>query len=121
MRVVRVLFEEEIKMFGLSEEEVREIAGKVVRSYSKRNGQNWELNDVRTSECQIAIECNGRFGCLPKFLEDVAKEIFKEIVQALEDYAYLKQFFIVYNNCNGHNGRSEAKEIMRKLGIPVIS
>ena len=139
MLVQRVVFVEEIKTFGLSEREIREIAGKVVRSYAKRTHTEWgklfELNDVRMPErdprlmptCQIAIECNGRFGNMPNFLMDRAKEIFTEIEQALQEYANFRKFLTVYNNCNGHNGHngrngsSETKEIMRRVGIPVIS
>jgi len=125
MRVVRVVFEEEIKRFGLNEREVREVAGKVVRATDR----DWDLNDVTVENgyCKIAIEVNGKFG--GKFdswansLQVRAKEIFRQIEQALEDYAYVKQYVAIYNNCNGNgrNGSEEVKEIMRKVGIPVIS
>lgn len=132
MRVVRVVFEEELKSYGLSEREIREVAGKVVRAISKEKSMDWDLNDVvaENGYCRIAIECNdrlgGKFGNWADSLQIQAERIFKQIQEALEDYAYLKQFIAVYNNCNGHNGNGrkvseDTKEIMRKLGIVVIS
>jgi len=121
----RIVFGAEINSFGLSEREVREVLNKVVREKPY-----WEVSDIR----------NGRRDCLEIFLEfnetgrpNIGCEIYEEIKKAAENlfklieselarYAALKPFLETYYKCNGHNGRCEdAKEIMRKIGIPVIS
>ena len=123
MIVRRVVLVEEINSFGLSEKEILEIAGRAVREYANRTGGEWELSDVVVLEnsklAKIAIERYGRFGDIPNFLVEEAKELFAKIERALGDYAYLKQFMNIYNDCNGQ--KSDTKEVMRKVGIPVIS
>ena len=119
----RIVFGAEINSFGLSERKVREVLNKVVgREF------DWDVHDIRdgrNGRVEVFLEFNekGRFyisGSTFDEIKKVAERLFKQIEQALEDYAYVKQYIAVYNSCNGGNG-SAAKEIMRKVGIPVIS
>ena len=125
--VQRIVFGAEINSFGLSEREVLEIAGKVVRTVTKDSAHDWELNDVksRKNKTIVVLEVSRSleiYSTEEMILElrKRAREIFNEIERALEDYAYVKQFLTVYYNCNGHNGRNGTREVLEKVGIPVL-
>ncbi len=120
----RVVFGMEIRAFGLEEREIREVANSVIKDYSE-----WDINDIksgRNGHIELYLEYNYKEtiidGELFEGIKHLAKTIAKEIEEHLKIYKAQKRYFEIYNNCNGHNGRtSEAKEIMRKVGIPVIS
>ncbi len=119
--LVRIVLAGEIRTFGLSEREVREVANEVIRNEDRE----WEVSDVRmnggTVEIELEFNIIGRYiGNDVKYVRDRAKEILGVIESELETYAIFKKYSRIFNNCNG-NGTSEAKEIMRKVGIPVIS
>ncbi len=125
--VDRIVFRAEINSFGLSESEIREIANRVIEK-EKRDG--WDIDDVRplrNGNYLVCIEYNNYSSNFDKdgfdFIKKHAKEIYERLEAALQDYKLVKRYVEIYNNCNGHNGngKSEAKEIMRKVGIPVIS
>ncbi len=129
--VQKIVFGAEISSFGLSEREVLEIAGKVVRTVTKDSAHDWVLSDVECKKNNVvlislevsrSLEMYSAKEMIPELRED-ARRIFDKIEQVLGDYTYVKQFITVYNNCNSHNDEKseDAKEIMRKVGIPVIS
>jgi len=118
--VVRIVLEGGIRTFGLSEEEIREVANEVIRN----EGREWEVSDIRMNggTAEIELEFNitgGRYiGNDIKYVREKAKEILSLIERELETYAIFKKYSRIYNNCNGRNG---TKDVLEKLGIPVIS
>ena len=126
VRVSRIEFGVEIRGFGLGEREIREVANSVISEYKNE----WDVSDIRNGRnghIELYLEHNYREdlmdGELFEGIKHRAKEIAKLIERKLADYARIKPFLSIYTSCNGYNGngRSEAKEIMRKVGIPVIS
>jgi len=123
--VARIVFRAEINSFGLSEKEVREVANQVIE---KEYG--WDIDDIRGTRdgnYLVYLEFNNFSSNFDKdsfdSVKSHAKELAKRIEAALQDYKLIKRYLETYYNCNGHNGRKseDAREIMRKVGIPVIS
>ena len=118
MWVRRIVFGAEIKTFGLEEREIREVLNKVV------DGE-WDIEDIKNGrngciEVQLEFRPRGQYCGSIKPIEERATDLFKLMQSELERYATLKPYLRIYNRCNSHNG-SEAREIMRKVGIQVIS
>ena len=118
----RVVFGVEIRAFGLSEREVREIASSVIKDYSE-----WDIYDIkngRNGHIELYLEYNYKEtfidGELFEGIKYSAKTIAKEIEEHLKTYKALKRYFGVYYNCNGHNGRNGTREVLEKVGIPVL-
>jgi len=122
----RIEFGVEIRGFGLEEREVREVVNSVISGY-KNEWNVSEIRNGRNGHIELYLEYNYREdlmdGELFEGIKHRAKDIAKLIENELANYARIKPFLSIYTNCNGHNGRKseEAKEIIRKVGIPVIS
>jgi len=121
--VQRIVFGAEIYGFGLSEREVREVLNRVMA-----REREWDVSEIRkgtNGKIEILLEHNTT-GC-PIFggeyyesLKRRAGDLFKLIETELERYATLKPYLAIYNNCNGHNGRNGTREVLEKVGIPVL-
>ena len=117
MRLVEVVFEEEINSFGLSEEEIKEIARGVLAK-REGNGVTIEIEDINIATISFRV-VNKSWGRNSDFLETAMTEldkILKDIMSKLKHYSSIKPFLAIYSR-NGNSNR----EIFEKAGIEVIS
>ena len=118
MRAVEIVFEEELKTFGLSEKEIEEIAKEILARREEENGVTIEIEDINIATISLRV-VNKSWGRNSDFLETAVIEldkILREIKSKLEYYSSIKPFLAIYSR-NGNSNR----EIFEKAGIEVIS
>jgi len=129
MRVVEVVFEEEIKTFGLEIGEVVEIVREAVREMNDREGysiaielRDWFVRDgTEYLNIELAIKAVSSYIKENKddFLrksESVVSKLLENLNKRLEYYNAIKPFLHIYSK-NGNSNR----EIFEKAGIEIIS
>ena len=123
MRLVEIVFEAEIKTFGLSVDEVVEIVKETIEN--TRNGIVCKIDDWNeTGKFRFSVKAeNGLeyIGRDPKEFAEFAKgkleEIMKTAEKKLEYYSMIKPFLNIYSR----NDKNGIREVFEEKGIEVIS
>jgi len=119
MRVVEIVFEEEINSFGLSLGEVVEIVKEVLEKNNEGNGIKIYLDDWTETALRFYVKKhtkNMRNSEFYTYAENEMNKVLLEIWKRLRRYSEIKPFLTIYNR-NGNSNR----EIFEKAGIEVIS
>ena len=131
MRLVEIVFEAEIKTFGLEFEEVVEIVKESIGEGDRFDItlDDWEQIKQREDEearlfCKFAVSLAAGFKYignspgefLRKAIEEL-KEVLDDIGRKLEYYSMIKPFLNIYSR----NGRNGIRNVFEEKGIEVIS
>ena len=124
MRVVEIVYEGELKTFGLEIGEVVEIVKETAKELDgvRVSLEDWDEN----GKFRFSVKMHPGSTWLeehPKDFMDVAVREFNNFFEKLENrlkyYSSIKPFLHIYSK-NG-NGTGEVREIFEKAGIEVIS
>jgi len=121
MRVVEIVFEEELETFGLEIGEVVEIVRETAKELDgiRISLEDWDENGkfrfaVRTGAGRSYLE--EQPGSFVGHATEKMKEFFEKLENRLKYYHTIKPFLAIYSR-NGNSNR----EIFEKAGIEVIS
>ena len=127
MRVVEVVFETEIKTFGLSADEIYEIVKEEIGKGDSfdivLDDWDWEHKNGNMV-CKFAVSSavgfkyieNSPSEFLRRAIEEL-KVVLDDIGRKLEYYSMIKPFLAIYSK----NGRNGIREVFEEKGIEVIS
>jgi len=122
MRVVEIVYEEEIDSFGLGIGEVVEIVKEVLEKNNEGNGIKIYLDDWTETALRFCVKKhmkNMRNSEFYTYAENEMNKALSEVWKRLRRYSEIKPFLHIYSK-NG-NGTGEIREIFEKAGIEVIS
>jgi len=120
MRVVEVVFEEELKTFGLEIGEVVEIVKETAKEVDNVRIHLEDWDEYGTFRFSVKIPVSKWLEEHPKDFMDVAVRELNNFLEKLENrlryYYTIKPFLAIYSR-NGNSNR----EIFEKAGIGIIS